>query len=185
MKKCKVQGCSIELRCRELCGKHYTRWLRHKDPYFVCYGHAPIFLEAAINSISTDCILWPFGKSTGGYAQIHIKRIKRDAHRVICERVHGKPPTPKHHAAHSCGNGHLGCINPQHINWKTAKENSADRLHHGTSNHGARNGNAKLNDTLVKKIRTSKDKQKLLAAQFGVSQQTIADIKQRRRWRHI
>lgn len=33
----------------------------------------------------------------------------------MCELVYGKPPMPKHQAAHNCGKGNLGCINPKHL----------------------------------------------------------------------
>lgn len=32
MLSCKVEGCEDPVRCRELCRKHYARWLRHGDP---------------------------------------------------------------------------------------------------------------------------------------------------------
>lgn len=51
----------------------------------------------------------------------------------MCQKAHGDPPSPKHDAAHSCGRGHEGCVNPNHLSWKTKKQNQADRITHGTS----------------------------------------------------
>jgi hypothetical protein len=54
------------------------------------------------------------------------------ATRVMCKLAHGPAPTPKHHAAHSCGKGHEACINPKHLRWATPRENAADAKLHGT-----------------------------------------------------
>lgn len=80
-----------------------------------------------------DCLLWPFGRHSSGYGQVCVGKSKiRKAHRVMCELVHGPAPTPKHHAAHNCGN--TACVNPKHIAWKTQSENERDKHLHGTVN---------------------------------------------------
>jgi hypothetical protein len=55
------------------------------------------------------------------------------AHRLMCQLAHGDPPTPDHIAAHSCGRGHEGCVNPNHLSWKTYSENELDKRVHGTT----------------------------------------------------
>lgn len=32
---CSIEGCGNQARCRGLCGKHYARYIRHGDPYYV------------------------------------------------------------------------------------------------------------------------------------------------------
>src|SRR5690349_5386913 len=79
------------------------------------------------------CLFWPFSKDDKGYGQVSIGGGKvRKAHRVMCMLVNGPPPTPKHQASHTCGMGHLGCFNPNHLVWKTNSENQKDRRKHGT-----------------------------------------------------
>ena len=48
--------------------------------------------------------------------------------RIVCEEVHGPPPTPKHQAAHNTPNGCIGslCVNGEHLRWATAHENHMD-----------------------------------------------------------
>jgi transcriptional regulator with XRE-family HTH domain len=100
------------------------------------------------------------------------------AHRFMCSLVHGEPPTPKHTAAHSCGNGHGGCVNPHHLSWKTQAENLEDCRQHGTlvRHHG---GNVRR--VLPEEVRAIREArgfqtQGQLAAKFGVSEGTISDI---------
>lgn len=82
-----------------------------------------------------ECLIWPFGRDRKGYARIHSKTL---AHRYVCEKKNGPPPTPKHHAAHTCGKGHEGCVAEDHLVWKTPSENEQDKKRHGTDNRGER-----------------------------------------------
>src|SRR5215471_14726746 len=95
--------------------KHKLEWIQER------VGHA-----------GDDCLQWPFSRSSSGYGILFHEGKVVYAHRTMCELANGKPPTPKHHASHSCGRGHLGCVNPRHLEWKTAAENQQDRRKHGT-----------------------------------------------------
>ena len=61
-----------------------------------------------------------------GYPGVTIQQTGYKAHRIACIAQHGHAPTPHHHAAHLCNNP--TCINPDHLAWKTPKENARDRL---------------------------------------------------------
>lgn len=86
-----------------------TRWIRaHLDyPHDWC------------------CLIWPFASKGGGYVSVGGERIL--VHRLVCEHRNGPAPTPEHHAAHSCGRGHDGCVNQWHLNWRTPAENQLER----------------------------------------------------------
>lgn len=90
------------------------------------------WLRAHIDHDGDDCLTWPYGLDDKGYAQVVCFDRIRKAHRVMCELVNGIPPTPKHQASHTCGNGSRGCVNPKHLEWKTNSENQRDRRKHGT-----------------------------------------------------
>src|SRR5690606_37742148 len=80
-----------------------------------------------------DCLLWPFSRERDGYGtKVQYCGVGFKAHRVMCILAHGNPPRGKPFAAHECGNGHLGCINPRHLAWKSPKQNTHDRFVHGT-----------------------------------------------------
>jgi hypothetical protein len=102
----------------------------------------------------------------------------------MCIEARGRPPTPTHEAAHHCGKGNEGCTNPKHIYWATSAQNQSDRIIHGTTNRGSRQGQAKLTEFDVLQIRqlmTSRT-QTQLAQQFQVSPSTISNIKTGKNW---
>src|SRR6188508_309245 len=124
-----------------------------------------------------DCLPYPYHRDIDGYpTPLYIKKVAIRPNRLMCELKNGPAPSPIHLVAHSCGKGHLGCINPNHMSWKTPKENSADMVLHGTSPVGEKNGTAKLSDEDARHIKTllkQKIPQRELAAMFGVSQAVV------------
>lgn len=140
-----------------------------------------------IHTTRDKCLIWPFARSKQGYGRMSFGGRNHIVSRLVCLKRHGVPPSPKHQAAHSCGNGHLGCVNPHHLSWKTRKENSADSVAHGTSAAGERHRSAKLNAADVEEIRRRQDEaaRYRLAREFGVSECTISSIIHRRTWRHL
>lgn len=142
-------------------------------------GSGYLFLKEHINHRGLNCLQWPqcLNPQTG-YALFSLNGKMTYAHRWMCEQKHGTAPTPKHEAAHTCGNGHMGCVNPNHLIWKTKRENAQDRVRHG--NYGSNKGQSrfKLTADNAAQIRLLKGKETQinLARQFGVSRQTISSI---------
>lgn len=135
------------------------------------------FFIEALHSNKEECVSWPYGKMGRGYGSIMDIRNGEivGAHRLSCQMVHGDPPTPKHHAAHSCGTP--SCINPKHVRWATPKENAADKKIHGTNNDGEKHGRSKLSNAQVAQIRTMVKQgavQLYIARLIGVSPMTIS-----------
>jgi hypothetical protein len=99
------------------------------------FGQGETFkwLMAHVDYQGADCLEWPFcvdprvGRGRMGHEGKHYW-----AHRLMCQLAHGKPPSKKSQAVHSCGNGHKACINPKHLSWGTNKKNQLDRRKHGT-----------------------------------------------------
>jgi hypothetical protein len=188
-KLCSVEACGKPVHARGLCGMHYMR-LRASGTATFRHHKAPARTPEQIAFVDRflegdECGLWPFGKNTTGYGIISLDGKQMLASRYACERVNGPPPTPKHEAAHLCGNGHLGCVTGKHLVWKTRTENQADRVKHGTTNRGERQGQSKLKEADVRAIR------ELLAngvppmrigAQFGVSDAAIYRIRNGDNW---
>lgn len=141
------------------------------------------FLEESILTYEgVDCLTWPFGKALNGYGLMRHDDRTQYVHRLACERVHGPAPTPKHEAAHSCGN--RACVNPHHLSWKTRVGNQADRLLHGTHNRGERQGSHKLTEADVHRIRHLEGRlsQTNIADRFGIAPSTVNNIHSGKRW---
>lgn len=124
------------------------------------------------------CLVWPFARDKHGRGMMGFNGQHYWAHRFMCRLVKGDPPTAEHTAAHSCGNGHGGCINPHHLDWKTQAENLEDCREHGTMvrTHG---GNVRrLMGEEIKAIKLARgfQTQCQLAAKFGISEGTVSDI---------
>lgn len=148
-------------------------------------GKAAHFLEIVVlNYDDDDCLIWPFARNSGGYGYIKRSGRMTPVHRLACEHFNGAPPTPSHEASHSCGSGHLGCVNERHLSWKTPAGNQADRVAHGTDSRGERCVTAKLTEADVRQIRGFKGSksQAKIAAQFRVSRETVSQIYTRRVW---
>lgn len=192
---CSVEDCSKPYKSRGLCNTHYEQWRRNSP------GHPQIgdriqtesgtllrwINEVAVSYKGDDCLIWPFNKSSNGYGLVRVNGRPNAVHRLVCKLVHGEPPTADHESAHSCGNGHLGCVNPAHLRWATTLENQRDRFIHGTHCMGMRNGSAKLTAIDVLAIRDLKGKlgQRKIAARFGVTKSTIARIHNGSNWRSL
>ncbi|NNU70409.1 hypothetical protein G9X67_34730 [Rhizobium sp. WYCCWR 11152] len=141
-------------------------------------------LEVALLHTGDECLIWPFGKNSHGYGKVWIDGKKAIASRYICELVNGPPPTTEHQAGHSCGKGHLGCISPIHLKWKTPAENQADRLEHGTHSRGERNGRVKITEPEAREILALKGvvPPSKLAERFCVAIPTIGNIHSGHTW---
>lgn len=182
---CSVDGCTEPIYVRGWCMKHYSRWLRHNDP---AGGRTPRgapleWLQQHRHFSDNECLIWPFHRRKTEYGKVIIEGKKTLATRLMCEWHHGPPPTPKHEAAHSCGRGSLGCVNPRHLNWKTRIENEADKIAHGTIKRGENHCLSKLTTADVLAIRaTNGTPVKELAVQYGVGETTIRDVLKFRRW---
>lgn len=102
----------------------------------------------------------------------------RLVNRIVCEAFHGPAPSRKHHAAHLDGDK----LNNRasNLEWKTAKENAADKYLHGTHLQGEKCCWSKLTEADVREIRSAKKWPRVcidLAAKFGVTKNHIAKIR--------
>lgn len=149
-----------------------------------------IFLEAAVAWDKDECLIWPFGRSNDGYAIASVAKSKtRKASRIVCNLVWGNPDDVQAQAAHICGNGSKGCVSGNHIEWKSPKQNCADRKKHGTEKvPGLRGENqpmAKLKENNIRDIRTSSERAVVLAARYKITRQYVYKIKRKEIWKHV
>jgi hypothetical protein len=137
--KCSVDGCDRASKAAGMCSLHYQRKRTHGDVNGGRPSRSAIRqIEAALLTNTDECIVWTGAKRPNGYGNVNYKGKYWTASRLSCFLAHGEPPTSAHEAAHSCGKGHLSCINPKHLRWATHEENMQDMVLHGTAPRGER-----------------------------------------------
>ena len=123
-----------------------------------------------------------------GYLAVYLSRDGKvdtvTVHRLVAHVFHGPPPDPSDEAAHLDGDR---CRNvPSNLAWVSRKENEAHKLAHGTLLRGEACPWAKLTPSQVDEIRTRCRRgeiQRLIAAEYGVSQSTVSLINLGKNWR--
>lgn len=151
------------------------------------FGKGLWWLLHYLNYRGNECVVWPLSRIPHtGYGVVCINGQRAYAHRVMCEFEHGPAPTPEHESAHSCNNGHLGCITPRHLSWKTRSGNQLDRRANGTHGHGS-HLRYKLTPQQVDEIRglRGKETQSAIAVRFGVSRENVCIIQAGKSWKNV
>ena len=130
---CLVDGCDDPAFCKDLCVRHYKRLDRHGDAEAggTDWGAPEEFYQSVVATYEGDeCLIWPFARNSQGYGHIRLNGSMVLVTRRVCEADHGEPTDGQSFALHSCGNGHLGCVNRQHLRWGSQVENMADMVKH-------------------------------------------------------
>lgn len=185
-RKCGVHGCGRKHYAKGMCQPHYMRvrmrgYADDHVPLKVAPGSCRAWVDEHSQFVGDDCLIWPFKVSRKSRPYVVIDGKREVAARYMCRVAHGPPPYEDMEAAHSCGNGHLGCLNPHHIRWATARENCLDRFSHGTM------ACAKLSEDDVRSIRydmigmRSAD----IAERFGISLRAVQSILSGKSWKHV
>lgn len=141
-----------------------------------CNSPVMKWIAAHLSYDGEGCLTWPFGRDGRGYGLLVRRGRSLKAHRYICEWVKGPPPTPEHHAAHSCGRGDQACVDQRHLDWKTPAANYKESAPHPRD---------KLTFAQVRDIRPLKgvEKPEVTAARYGVTERTIRKIHSGETWK--
>lgn len=186
---CTVPECEKPVCTRELCKAHYNRLIRHGHP---TAGGAPreaqAFLCKNVSHESDECLTWPFAKDRKGYGLAWYRGYQTTANFVMCTMAHGERPSTLHESAHSCGNGHLACVNPRHLRWATKVENHFDKRAHGTYLFGENGSHAKLTEQHAREIKSATGgsvTQRELANIYGTTTSNVSKIQRGKTWQSL
>jgi HNH endonuclease len=130
----------------------------------------------------SGCWLWLGLLHEGGYGEFreHGKRIR--AHVFSYKYFKGKIPKGKF-VLHTCDV--RCCVNPDHLYAGTKKQNTADCIRRNRFPQGERHAHTTFVAAQVLAIRTDPRFQYIIAAEYGVCQMTISNIKLKRTWKHV
>ena len=180
-RKCSIEGFGNPHLSKDYCYEHYWNWKLRGDPLkgpTKAPDGAPIrFVKKALRHRSSECLIYPYGKDSNGYANIWFHGVCTRVHVLVCELAHGKAPRGKPFALHGeCGNPE--CVNPKHLYWGSQKSNMADAIRHGTTTRGSKSASALVVEDQVRDIRKLLGivPQREIAERFGIHQTTVSNI---------
>ena len=131
---------------------------------------------------NSGCWLWIGAVNNKGYGRIRVNGKQVLAHRASYEAIRGAIPVG-FVVLHVCDNSI--CVNPYHLRIGTQAQNLADMRIKGRGNIGERNGQRKLTESQALEIRNSRVPLKRAAEMYGVSRQTIYNIRKNLIWKHV
>lgn len=130
------------------------------------------------------CWGWKGCAANPGYGQFRFGMKRERAHRASWIIHFGEIPKGKH-VLHVCDN--RICSNPKHLFIGEMMDNVWDMIKKGRSpvlgKKGSKNPNSKLNEEMIKHIRSSELSKKELAKKYNVHQQSINNILSGKSWK--
>lgn len=129
-------------------------------------------------SDQNGCLLWTAGRFKDGYGGFYIKGSMHRAHRVSWEISCGVIPDGLQ-VLHSCDNPL--CVNPEHLFLGSPDDNMKDM---SKKFRGGR-GQAKLTETDVAAIRSSREIAKELGRKYNVTESTICYVRRGDTWKGV
>jgi hypothetical protein len=139
------------------------------------------FHSAYMPEPNSGCWLWLKAAIDTGYGVIRWNNKLWLAHRASWMLHRGEIPSDMY-VCHKCDTP--SCVNPDHLFLGTPRANFADMQQKGryAPPRGERQGQSKLTETQVVAIRNSGELQDSIAAQYGISQPTVSEIRSRKKW---
>ena len=189
MRVCSIDGCLRKHAAKGYCKKHYYRIKLHGYNRETIYDYESIDridLKTKINPI-TKCKEWILSTCGSGYGSFRINGKLTKAHRFVWEHYNGKIPKGMN-ILHRCDNPK--CCEISHLFLGTQADNVADMVNKKryTSCSGAKNGNSKLTEKEVIKIKeliNTGMNQYVIARHFNITQPVVSAIKLMKIWKHI
>lgn len=149
--------------------------------------------HSRISQQASGCWFWT-GQKAGkeGYGVYQTAKFRDASGKYVRERIYAHrlgwelfygPIADGFEVCHRCDTPQ--CVNPTHLFLGTHADNQADMRNKGRSPAGQRHGNAKITEFDVVAIRNSRETLAVLSERYGLSPQTVSEIKNRKIWQHV
>ena len=175
-----TDGKPVRKRECKRCGK---KFLPAGTASWHCSVACRFWTKVAID-LSTGCWVWG-GASAHGYGRITVSDKSCLVHRWAYEQF--VEPIPLGLSVrHKCDNPI--CCNPVHLLVGTLLDNNKDRDSRGRTARGEAHGSVKLTARKVREIKRRAlvgELQKSIAADYGVTAETVSNIKTGHTWGHV
>lgn len=131
---------------------------------------------------SNGCKVWTGPTDRDGYGIAYIDGKYVSTHRLAYTLALGSIPSGAM-VRHTCDNP--PCIDPDHLLVGTAQDNSNDCVERDRQSKGSQVASSILKEADIPIIRGSKLTKRQLAEQYGVSIDTIKQVRSRKTWKHV
>jgi hypothetical protein len=140
--------------------------------------------ERKFAETESGCWQWTACRNKYGYGQVGYQYSTHTAHRFSWQIYRGEITDGKH-VLHRCDNP--ACVNPAHLYLGSHQDNMLDRDARGRRRapSGERNGNSKLREDQVRRIREDDRPTSEIAEEYGIVQGVVRAIKTKRAWAHL
>jgi hypothetical protein len=132
------------------------------------------------------CWLWTGSRDKRGYGRLRVNNLPELTSRLSWKIHYGGIPKGKY-VLHHCDTP--GCVNPSHLYLGDQFDNMADMWGRGRANpghvFGTKHGMSKVNEDIVRLIRTSTESTYKLAAKLNISATTVWEIRSGKTWKHV
>lgn len=146
--------------------------------------------DGRVQRLDSQRWMKPCTLKRGGYLGLSLWQNNKGKmhylHQIVAYTYCGERPSPNHCVAHADGdktNNHA-----DNLRWATRIENERDKIVHGRTNRGERNGQAKISDETARSIMAayaSGQKQQAIADRYGIDQGHVSNIvRGKRRFAH-